>query len=159
LAEIAEKLNCTPGDLITDRDEVKRLPAGWRFVPVISWARAGAQDFNYSDLEGQIDDTLISDVKDVNAYAIIVEGDSMEPRVTAGDRVVTMPNSEARNGDLVVARLEESGGVMVKYFKRTGPEGETVTLTSQNELYKAVSFPYGAFRFIHPVYEVRSKRR
>src|ERR1051326_7911476 len=69
-----------------------------RRSPVVSWAAAG-QARAYEDLANQIEETVETDCRDANAFAIIIEGDSMEPKFYAGDRVVFMPNSEARNGD------------------------------------------------------------
>ena len=128
-------------------------------VPVVSWARAGASSFNYGDLSEQIDERVETDCRDENAYALIVEGDSLAPRFLAGDVVICAPNSEARNGDFVVARLRESGGVLFKRFKRTGRNGEIVRLESMNKDYDAVEYPADAFRFIHPVVEARMKVR
>jgi phage repressor protein C with HTH and peptisase S24 domain len=99
-----------------------------------------------------------SDTRDPNAFAVILEGDSMEPRFYAGDRVVVAPNSEPRNGDYVLARLRD-GGVLFKRFHRTGPEGQVVRLTSLNEIYKPKEIPREDFYFIYPAVEVVSKLR
>jgi SOS-response transcriptional repressor LexA len=133
----------------------------FRPIPVVSWAHAGEidQEGNYGDLANQIDEYVSSDCRDPNSYAVIVENDSMEPELRAGDRVVLLPNTEARNGDIVVCRLAESGGTMIKRFRRTGPEGATVRLESANEIYKVQTHPYTAFRFIHPVYELHRRIR
>ena len=42
----------------------------------------------YEDLANQIEEAVESDCKDANAFAIIIEGDSMETKFYAGDRVV-----------------------------------------------------------------------
>jgi SOS-response transcriptional repressor LexA len=133
----------------------------FRPIPVVSWAHAGEidQEGNYGDLANQIDEYVSSDCRDPNSYAVIVENDSMEPELRAGDRVVLLPNTEARNGDIVVCRLAESGGTMIKRFRRTGPEGATVRLESANEIYKVQTHPNTAFRFIHPVYELHRRIR
>jgi len=120
-------------------------------VPVVSYATAGA-GLNYSDLAEQINEWVSCDTSDPNAYALIIEGDSMEPEYKAGDRAVFLPNQEARNGDIVVARLAETGEVYFKLFHLLGPKADKVRLTSYNELYPPLEFPRKAFRFIHPLH-------
>lgn len=130
-----------------------------RRVPVVAWAIAGAYldhiGGNFSDLANQLDETVETDSKDPNAYALIIEGDSMEPRFCAGDRIITAPNYEPRNGDLVVARLRETGQVLFKRFRRTGTEGKVIRLESLNPAYGPVEYPESAFRLIHPVIEAK----
>src|SRR5437868_10257507 len=108
------------------------LPARLRSrdIPVVSWAAAGkARD--YQDLATQIDETVGSHVTDPNAFAVILEGDSMEPAFLAGDRIVVAPNLEARNGDVVLAKLGD-GRVLCKHFQRVGPLGTIARLKSLN---------------------------
>ena len=125
-----------------------------RMIPVVSWARAGNAG-NFSDLAEQIDEWIESSCADPNAFALILEGDSMEPKYEAGDRVVFAPNSEPRNGDFVVARREEDGGVVFKRFKRTGAEGQTIRLESLNPNYKSIEAVESDFRFIYPSVEMK----
>lgn len=90
-----------------DRDEVR--PAGkiiMRPVPVVSWARAGAAEFNYHDLAEFIDETVQTTCKDPNAFALIVEGDSMEPKFSPGDRLIISP---------------KGGLTFLRYRLRSGP--------------------------------------
>ncbi|HEV8543377.1 MAG TPA: LexA family transcriptional regulator, partial [Verrucomicrobiae bacterium] len=67
-------------------------------APVVSWAAAG-QARAYEDLANQLEEWVETECRDANAFAIIIEGDSMETKFFAGDRVVFTPNSEPRNGD------------------------------------------------------------
>jgi phage repressor protein C with HTH and peptisase S24 domain len=145
----------------SSRSNVVSFPAGPppRRVPVVAWAIASAYldhyGGNFSDLANQIDETVDTDSKDPNAYALIIEGDSMEPRFCAGDRIITAPNYEPRNGDFVVARLRETGQVLFKRFRRIGPEGKMIRLESLNPAYGPVEYPESAFRLIHPVVEAK----
>lgn len=138
-----------PGNVL---DESSPASPGWRRVPVISWARAGGWT-DYEDLCRQIQEHIDAETKDVNAYAVILEGDSMEPRFRAGDRVVASPNSEPRNGDLVVARVPELGALF-KEFHVTGKNGSDVKLTSFNPAYDPIVMPRKRFTLIHPVVQV-----
>lgn len=128
-----------------------------RRVPVVSWAAAG-QAKAYEDLSNQIDELVETDCRDQNCFAIIIEGDSMEDRFFAGDRVVFAPNLEPRNGDAVVAKLKD-GRVYFKWFARTGPEGSKVRLTSQNPNYSPMEFDHGDLEFVYPAWEIKRRLR
>ncbi len=125
-----------------------------KLIPVVSWARAGVAT-DYAELAGQIDEWVESKCSDPDAFALIIEGDSMEPEFRAGDRVVFAPNSEPRNGDYVVARQAEDGGVLFKKFRRTGPEGKIIRLESINPNYKTLEFAVESFRFIYPAVDLK----
>lgn len=127
-------------------------------VPVVSWAHAGASH-DYTDMCNQIDEWLDFDAKDPNAFALILEGDCMEPRFHAGDRVIFYPNSEPRNGDFVVARLRTNHGVLFRRYRRTGPEGKMVRLEPLNHDYTPLEMPATDFRFIYPAVEFRAALR
>ena len=129
-----------------------------RQVPVVSWARAGSAS-DYADLCNQIDEWVATDCRDPNAFALILEGDSMEPEFVAGDVVVFAANSEPRNGDYVVCRLKEGYGVLFKRFRRIGLEGQTVKLESLNPAYKPLEYPTAHFQFIYPAVDLRRKLR
>ena len=131
-------------------------PAAKR-VPVVSWAAAGAARA-YEDLANQIEEVVESDCKDSNAFAIILEGDSMETKFYAGDRVVFAPNYEPRNGDAVVAKLTD-GRVFFKYYFRTGHEGARIKLVSENANYGPLEFDRSEFAFVYPAWEVKRKLR
>lgn len=124
-----------------------------RLVPVVSFARAGEDGFDYEDLANQIDDRVETTCRHPNCFALIVDNDSMEPKYPAGEILVIEPHGELRNGDLVVARLRESGGVLFKRFHWADPKLTRVRLTSYNEIYPALEYPFEDFRFIHPVYQ------
>jgi SOS-response transcriptional repressor LexA len=134
---------------------VPEVPA--RRAPVVSWAAAG-QARAYEDLANQLEEMVETDCRDQNAFAIIIEGDSMEPKFMAGDRVVFTPNSEPRNGDAVVAKLQD-GRVLFKYYYRTGPEGGRVKMVSENQNYGPLEFDRSEFFFIYPAWEVKRRLR
>lgn len=128
-------------------------------VPVVSWAKAGLGG-DFANLAAQIDEWIDTDCQDSQAYALIIEGDSMMPEFKPGDRVIFMPNVEPRNGDVVVARLMKTGDVFFKLFHRTGAKGEIVRLTSFNPVYPPLEYRIDEFEFIHPMYSmVRTRRR
>lgn len=137
------------------------VPANLMFprrVPVVSWAKAGFGG-DFGNLAVQIDEWLNTDCKDPNAYALIIEGDSMMPEFKPGDRVIFMPNVEPRNGDVVVARLAKTGDVFFKLFHRIGKNGEIVRLTSFNPAYPPLEYRLEEFEFIHPMHSMVRLRR
>ena len=122
----------------------------FRQVPVVSWAAAGTAK-DYTDLANFLDERVVTECKDPNAFCIIVDGDSMQPDIRPGDRVVVSPNAEAQSGDLVVARTRKDHDVYFKKFLRHGPNGEKVRLLSLNPNYPPLEFKLADFRFIYPV--------
>jgi phage repressor protein C with HTH and peptisase S24 domain len=70
----------------------------------------------------------------------------MEPQFRAGDRVVFGPNSEARKGDFVLARLRADGAVLFKPFHRGGKNGAVVILVSLDPNYDPIEHPAQSFR-------------
>jgi phage repressor protein C with HTH and peptisase S24 domain len=129
-----------------------------RLVPVVSFARAGQDGFSYDDLGTHFDELVPTTSTDPNAFALRVEGDSMESKYSPGDILVVNPNEEPRNGDLVVARLQESGGVLFKRYHQVSPE--RVKLTSYNkDLYPPLEYNRSEFRFIYPIVNVLSNPR
>jgi SOS-response transcriptional repressor LexA len=135
----------------------ERKPAKGQRVPVVSFSRAGAQGFDYTDLANQIDETVPTDCKDPNAFAIRLEGDSMAPNFLPGDLIIVAPNSEPRNGKVVIARLRDDDSALFKLYHVVGTEADKVRLTSYNPAYPPLEFPKKKFRFIYPMYEMRRR--
>lgn len=162
IKKVAELLKIEP-------DQVpRRMPAELREgeapyrahrVPVVSFARAGDDGFDYEDLANQIDQTVETDVRDPNAFGLIVENDSMEPRIKSGDIAIVAPNESPRNGDLVVARLRRSGGALIKLYHVVGPKADRIRLTSYNSAYPPLEYPSDEFRFIYPILRVTFRTR
>jgi repressor LexA len=56
-----------------------------------------------------------------DAYVLKVRGDSMiDAHIADGDFVIIRPQSTARNGDIVVAQVEENGVTLKTFFKEQG---------------------------------------
>jgi SOS-response transcriptional repressor LexA len=161
--EQAEQQSISPQAIWKQSEQTKpmtgKLVSGsaGRRAPVVSWAAAGNARA-YEDLANQLEEMVETDCRDQNAFAIILEGDSMEPKFLAGDRVVFAPNSEPRNADAVVAKLQD-GRVLFKYFYRTGPEGARIKLVSENSNYGPLEFDRSEFLFIYPAWEVKRRLR
>jgi SOS-response transcriptional repressor LexA len=126
-----------------------------REVPVVSWGNAGLGGA-YDDLAEQIAERVSTTCQDPNAYALIVEGISMLPDLLPGDRIVVNPNGEARHGDIVVARLAETGQVFLKRVEFL--PGDKVRLRSTNTAYGSHEFRRDEFRFIQPIWGISERR-
>jgi repressor LexA len=67
-----------------------------------------------------------------DAYVLKVRGDSMiDAHITDGDFVVIRPQQTARNGDIVVAQVEENAVTLKRFFKESG----RIRLQPANEAY------------------------
>jgi repressor LexA len=69
----------------------------------------------------------VDDVRDPNAFALEVKGNSMAPRIEDGDIIVVSPKLETRSGDICVVRVQEEDTV-----KRVKVEEQFVHLIPLN---------------------------
>jgi repressor LexA len=73
-----------------------------------------------------------------DAYVLRVRGDSMiEAHITDGDYVVIRPQQTARDGDIVVAQVEENAVTLKRFFR----EKDRVRLQPANPLYPPQFYP------------------
>ena len=122
-----------------------------RQVPIVAWAQAG-ELVAYTDLEAPWNEYTATSCRDENCFAVTIEGDSMEPKYSAGDIAILMPNVEPRNGCLVVCKLKNEG-VFFKLFHQTG-EGKIFRLSSYNSVYPVMECRKEDFIWVYPVYQV-----
>lgn len=103
-----------------------------RAIPLLSWAQAGELEdwevlFNPTEI-------IAYNCRDPKALAVTIRGDAMEPDYREGTIAIIYPCSQARNGDLVLARL--SDGSML--FKRLQINGDQLTFVSLNPVYPPI---------------------
>ena len=73
-----------------------------------------------------------------DAYVLTVRGDSMiEAAIMDGDFVLIRPQTTARNGDIVVAQVEDNGVTLKRFFK----EKDRVRLQPANPNYPPQFYP------------------
>ncbi len=129
-----------PGISVRYADEFRPIPiTKWRAIPVVGRAQLG-DNGHWADLEypvGHGDGYIDFPTQDPNAYALKCEGDSMRPRIKAGEFVVIEPNQPIEPGDEVLVKSKD-GRVMVKEFlyKRGG----RTHLISANDAHKPIAF-------------------
>lgn len=120
---------------ITDKGAVSKSKAARRSddsrdfatLPLVGRVAAGSPILAEQNIEEQIK-LPIALVGDKNSFLLTVKGDSMiEAGIFDGDIVIVRESSSARNGDIVVAMLED--GATVKTFYQ---ERDCVRLQPQN---------------------------
>ena len=102
-------------------------------MPIIGEIAAGGP------IEAYQDATETMAVPDIlapggDAYVLRVRGDSMiEAHIADGDFVLIRPQTTARNGDIVVAQVEENAVTLKRFFK----EKDQIRLQPANPAYPA----------------------
>jgi len=104
---------------------------GSQVLPVIGEIAAGGPIEAYQDASETLSVPGALAASD-DAYVLKVRGDSMiDAHITDGDFVVIRPQQTARNGDIVVAQVEENAVTLKRFFR----EKNRVRLQPANEQY------------------------
>jgi phage repressor protein C with HTH and peptisase S24 domain/DNA-binding XRE family transcriptional regulator len=155
VARVAEELSPDDRQAMDDLG-ADALQLHW--IPLISWAHAGRSlDGDFSDVVNW-EQRVPTPVKDPNAIAVQIRGDSMEPKISEGDTVILLCSVRAQTGDVVVARLK-NGGVICKIFHLRGRTGRKFVLTSYNPAYPPTEHEEEDFYWIYPVHSVNKPMR
>jgi phage repressor protein C with HTH and peptisase S24 domain len=122
-----------------------------RRVPLIGLAQAGGEGY-FDDggypVGGSWDEVSLPEIADLNAYALEISGDSMEPVYRDGDLVIVSPAAPIRRGDRVIARTAD-GQVMAKQLARRS--ARRVELKSLNPDHPDYSFDLAEVTWIHRI--------
>lgn len=120
--EVAEEANTREGPSIT------------AYVPLISWVAAGAWRDVADPYPMGVGEDLVPVTCRVgtNAFALRVQGDSMEPVFPNGSVIIVDPSAEPRHGSYVVVRLDEAEQAT---FKQLVFDGGTRYLKPLNPRY------------------------
>lgn len=108
-------------DYLLSRDEVpSSQSASGTWVPVLGNVQAGIPVETVQDILDYEDISNIT--KDPSDYfALKIKGNSMEPRLCAGDVVIVKKQASAQDGDIVIALVNGDEATVKKFKKR--PEG------------------------------------
>ena len=126
---------------------------GVRAIPVRSWAQAGT-GADFGELPLDWEKRVATDCPDEQAFAVEIQGDSMEPKFFPGDIAVLMPTRQPRNGSLVVARLEREGVVFKVFTARDQLPVRTCCFTSYNAVFQPIEVPESNVIWNYPVYQI-----
>ena len=129
--------------LVAARDAARRI----RTIPVLGWAHAG-EAASYEELPDSWVSNVPTECRDEKAFAVVLEGESMEPKYSAGDLLILQPSYEAYSGCLAVCRFKDDGVV----FRRVELLPEAVRLIALNPAYPTESYPRDAFSWIYPLW-------
>lgn len=125
-----------------------------RMIPVIGKAACGKWA-DFTDLEypaGHADRWEMSPSKDPNAFFIIAKGHSMVgDDIQDGDLLLVEPNSEVKNGDIVLAKDDGKGCTVKRFYKN---KDGSITLLPMNPDFEPMHVqPHERLK----LYRVRSK--
>ena len=134
---------------------VSKSGVGSNGINIVGHVAAGETDIVFDDAGlpagGSIDEPLerLPDVKDENAYGLVISGNSMLPGYPQGTRVIVCPSEKVRSGDLVICRLNSTGKV---YIKEIAFSSDRVILKSHNmTAYEPVAVAKEDIVFCHKV--------
>ncbi len=99
--------------------------------------------------------TRPADIKDITAYAVIVEGDSMAKTLRPGQLVIASPIKQVVSGDLAVVRAGGNTYIKEVHFIE---DGARVRLESHNLSYEPLVLPRDEVEFCHAIVWVKIKR-
>jgi SOS-response transcriptional repressor LexA len=107
---LAEVLRVDARWLATGKENVADGPAITGYVPLISWVAAGSWRDVFDPYPAGEGEALVPVTcrTGPNAYALRVQGDSMEPVFPNGSIIIVDPAAEPRQGSYVVVRLDEA---------------------------------------------------
>lgn len=132
--------NASRGISIT-RDELSQTESskiyqinGIRNIPIVGRVAAGSPILAEENIDGTIaiDSNFIR--KSDNSFALKVKGDSMiDAGIFEGDLVIINPQTNATNGDIIVARIDDE--VTVKVYEN---KNQQIKLIPQNKNYDPI---------------------
>jgi len=131
---VAKILAATGASLDSFLDLVSKAGggSGGRSLPLLGFAQAGQGGF-FDDggfpVGSGWDEIEFPGTIDESAYALEIQGDSMQPAYRDGTIIIVSPSSPTRRGDRVVVRTK-AGEVTAKELKRR--TAKTIELTSLN---------------------------
>lgn len=132
LMKLAERLDCTVEDLLSDDSIVSEKRKGTR--PIIGLASAGKGCYAEEDILGY--EKVDSEYDKDEYYWIRVVGSSMSPKIEDGDLVLIQSADSVDNGDIAVVLVDGTDGLL----KKVVFDADSVQLVSYNTLYAPMVF-------------------
>ena len=160
---IAKALKCDADWLMNGGSFMPMAEVNSRRVPLISYVQAGAlaEKHPIEAFDGSLEYILTDhDVSDF-AFALRIEGDSMEPDFKAGDVIIVDPEVEPTPGEFVVARNGGTQATFKKYRPTyTDPLGcQHFELVPLNDDYPVINSDHQPMTIIGVMIEHRIYRR
>jgi len=116
-------------------------PAGvmrWWEVPVVGSIAAGLPLYAQQEWDGSVVvDAAI--YRASNLFALRVKGDSMkDAAILEGDLVICEPRQYAKNGEIIVALINQEEATVKRFFLRK----KHIELRPENPAYKPMTYPF-----------------
>ncbi|REF09738.1 LexA family protein [Pantoea ananatis] len=167
LPELARALGCEIDWLITGtKSGTNVAPAelGSKRIPVLSYVQAGlwTESQEYRSYDGGMSYLLVDDEVSNNAFALIIEGDSMAPKFNAGDKIIVDPEVYPVPGDFVVALDGVKNQTVFKKFRPTGVDShgnDIYELVPLNDDFPTLRSETGKLSIIGTMVEHRISRK
>ena len=126
-------------------------------IPLLSRIPGGSPaDWTDGDYPPGFGDEYVDrgDVTDPNAFALIVEGDSMVPRINPGDIVIISPNTPVTNRAIAAVAVNDSERTLKRIIFM---DKNTILLQPENSAYKPIVVDLRNIRLIGRVMERRER--
>lgn len=117
-------------------------------IPLLSHVPAGKTSmmFHPEHVDRYV---TVDNIKDPTAFALVVKGNSMSPKIENGDIVVVSPQQEVHSGDICVVRVNDED-----VLKKIKFEGNYVHLIPLNPEFEAVTVRKHDVMFVWKVVRV-----
>jgi len=130
IVKLSKAMNMTVNELLEQMDNMKVSPEpnipnmttiaytpARAMVPIIGAVRCGPGGLAFEDLQG----AEIADVPNPAEYFYLrADGDSMEPKISAGDLVLIHKQEEVENGELAVVIINGEEGTLKRFMRKDG---------------------------------------
>jgi len=118
-----------------------------RTIPVLGWAHAG-DAMNYDEIPESWQERVPTECRDPKAFAVRLEGDSMEPKFYEGDILILQPGEEIYNGCLAILKMCTDGYI----FRRVEIRPECLRLIPLNPQWGVEEIPRDQIAWAYPVW-------
>jgi len=110
----------------------------WWEVPVVGSIAAGLPLYAQQEWDGSVVvDAAI--YRASNLFALRVKGDSMkDAAILEGDLVICEPRQYAKNGEIIVALINQEEATVKRFFLRK----KHIELRPENPAYKPMTYPF-----------------
>lgn len=136
IKKMAELYN-VPIDYIVGRQSCPDIPpsTGGVWIPVLGHVAAGIPIEAVEDIE-DYEEISLDTAEQGDYFALKIQGDSMEPKISNGDVVIVRKQDDCDNNDIAVVIIN-GGEATVKRIKKT-PEG--IMLIPSNQYYEPMFY-------------------
>jgi SOS-response transcriptional repressor LexA len=108
-----------PGSGVIIRGDAGAQPTAQRDLPVMGAVRGGSTGFYFNDGDPkEYVERPTSLAGSTNAFALYVDGDSMEPRYFAGEVLFVNPNRPLTKNCFVAVELTDGRGLIKQFLRR-----------------------------------------